>query len=70
MQTLLKPSEARELLTTRYVKVTRADDGTSQSFGPFDSPVDAKAAKLRISKLAALATSHDGIVRKTTIVRR
>lgn len=70
MQTLLKPSEARELLTTRYVKVTRMDDGSSQSFGPYDGPTEAKEARLRISKRAALATNVDGIIRKTTIVRR
>ena len=70
MQTLLKPSEARRLLTTLHVKVTRQDDGSSQSFGPFDTPVEARAAKLRISKRAADATLHDGVIRKTSIVRR
>lgn len=70
METLLRPSEARELLTSRWVKVTRQDDGTSQSFGPYDGPAEAKAARLNISKRAAQATFHDGIIRKVVIVRR
>ena len=69
MQTLLTSKEAKELLTVRYVKVTRAD-GMAQSFGPYQTPAEAKAARLSISKRAALATHHDGIIRKVVIVRR
>lgn len=69
MQTLLTSKEAKELLTARYVKVTRGD-GMAQSFGPYHTPAEAKAARLNICRRAALATNVDGIIRKVVIVRR